>query len=250
LKSEKENIESKPYHFKGMEQIEPAMAKVVAQLKKEIESGQYDTLISDDVGGRIPTLVMRAVMKRKNPNQDLRAYFVSGGQYLDPSKNVPDIDRKKELSKYLSRVKPKKRALIVTQYAHSGKSLGHLTEAVRNSGIEDFDVVIAQYEDSTFNSDKIYSNMGENGRVITGERSYSKLNEHHEQLAGVRKTKKQYTPFPKHAVTVANEEGRELSNDEWKEVFGWSDRSNADENMERVNDPKRKEEWQRRAIYP
>jgi len=47
------------YHFKTIEELEPAIANLVAQLKEKIEIGEYDTLISDEVGGRIPTLVFK-----------------------------------------------------------------------------------------------------------------------------------------------------------------------------------------------
>ncbi len=45
------------YHFEEIAEIEQAVASLISQLKEKIKNGEYDTLISDDTGGRIPTLI-------------------------------------------------------------------------------------------------------------------------------------------------------------------------------------------------
>lgn len=88
-----ENKESAPeFHFREIAEIEPAIISLVKQLKEKIESGEYDTLISDDVGGRIPTLVLRKIIKEHNPDQKLGTFFIANGEtYLPTSANKKNM---------------------------------------------------------------------------------------------------------------------------------------------------------------
>ena len=84
--SKQERRESaKEFHFQEIMEIEPAMISLVSQLKKKIEKGEYDTLISDDVGGRIPTLILRKIIKELNPDQKLETYFIASGKTYFPA---------------------------------------------------------------------------------------------------------------------------------------------------------------------
>ena len=90
---EKQNLEAfdrspeKQFHFAEIAGIEPAVISLAKQLKEEIDRGSYDTLISDDVGGRIPTLILRKILKARNPDNKLSTFFVASGQKYIPEKS-------------------------------------------------------------------------------------------------------------------------------------------------------------------
>ena len=51
------------YHYpEVMNELRPAIVSLVKQLKEAIERGDYQTIISDESRGRIPTLVLRKTM--------------------------------------------------------------------------------------------------------------------------------------------------------------------------------------------
>ncbi|MEK7121576.1 MAG: hypothetical protein AAB857_02610 [Patescibacteria group bacterium] len=130
-----ENFENKPkiegrestpeFHFREIAEIESAMASLVRQLKEKIESGEYDTLISDDIGGRIPTLILRKIIKEHNPDQPLGTFFIASGKTYLPTS--ADTEKYEQLQEHLKKVTDKtKKALIVTQFISTGKTLALL----------------------------------------------------------------------------------------------------------------------------
>lgn len=144
-KLEKKETEAK-YNFEAIAELEKPMESLTEQLKESIDKGEYDTLISDDAGGRIPTLVMRKVMmarmRKQNPDltpeqerEALQTYFVAGGQAElneDAFKELLDKDR----------LKPKK-VLLVTELISSGDSMRKLGDLLESAKI-DFDFTAAE----------------------------------------------------------------------------------------------------------
>jgi len=78
-----EQKEEAEYYHPEIAEIEPAMIVLVEQIKSNIENGDYDTIISDDVGGRIPSLILRKIFKYKYPKRKFNTFFVSGGQIIN-----------------------------------------------------------------------------------------------------------------------------------------------------------------------
>lgn len=113
-----ENQSETKYNFpEVMAELKLGMVSLVTQLKEAIEKGEYQTLISDDAAGRIPTLILRKILKEKSPNsRDLNTYFLAFGRghNLDGNK-IPDFIKKKKdnLGK----------TLIVTEFVHAGGTL-------------------------------------------------------------------------------------------------------------------------------
>ena len=132
-----ENPESTTeFHFEEIAEIEPAIISLVNQLKEKIESGEYDTLISDDVGGRIPTLILRKIIKEHNPDQKLQTFFVASGKTYLPTPT--DKEKYGQLQEYLRKVADKtKKALIVTQFVFTGKTLIRLSHALKEGPAAD-----------------------------------------------------------------------------------------------------------------
>ena len=65
-----------------MELIKPALINLIEQLKDSIESGEYETIISDEASARIPSLIVRKILKEKYPDNQKppKIYFLNFGR--------------------------------------------------------------------------------------------------------------------------------------------------------------------------
>lgn len=112
------NQEKRKYNFPEiMEAMKPGLVSLTRQLKDAIESGEYQTLISDDTRGRIPTLILRKIFKAKAPNaRDLQTYFLALGRSR--------LDWDSSLEDYIKENKSKwGKTLIITEFIHSGNAV-------------------------------------------------------------------------------------------------------------------------------
>lgn len=200
---------NKKFHFEEMEEIEPAMVSLVEKLKENIENGEYDTLISDDGGGRIPTLVLKKILKKINPEQKLGTYFVAGGFRMPSSSKPADKEKYEELLDYLSKLKKKAqphKALLITQYVGNGSNILKFSQALEKANIRDFDIAVLAamwYEyDSTDMGHTVYSGTSTSEHII---------DEKHEKLSGVikRRRKEDYLPFPRSTVETLKSGGED-----------------------------------------
>lgn len=169
---EKERTE---YFFPEIEIFEKPMREVVLQMKQEIEAGVYKVLLGDDIGGRIPTLILNEIIKEKNPQKDLGMFFVAGGHELPGRGNFVDgyddfyfdgsfyersedeeEQRRYQMSNPLEKEKInllKKylaqnidqfqhgRVLICSEYAHFGKTLFALGKYLEQIDADPFDMM-------------------------------------------------------------------------------------------------------------
>ena len=245
--SKQERRESaKEFHFQEIMEIEPAMISLVSQLKKKIEKGEYDTLISDDVGGRIPTLILRKIIKELNPDQKLETYFIASGKTYFPA--LADKEKYRQLQEHLKKATAKtKKALIVTQFIFTGETLIKLAHALKKVGVENFDIAAVDAR-SHFKLESILRDMLGDNNLYIGSEAWHHLHEEHEKLGGVRKTK-DYSPFPRRMDVIAKE-GREFSLEEWKEIFGIKKGDSSKVIMEKSRDSKKKEEFEQRKYAP
>jgi len=243
-----ENSEATPeFHFRELAEIEPAMVSLVRQLKEKIESGEYDTLISDDVGGRIPTLILRKVIKEHNPDKKLGTFFIASGKTYLPTS--ADTEKYAKLQEHLKKVTDKtKKALIVTQFIFTGKTLIRLADALKEAGVYDFDIATVDAMPHFEEEGLLRSRLG-NNNLYVGSEAWHHLHEEHEKLGGIRKTK-DYSPFPKRMDDVIAKKGRELSLEEWKEIFGIEKGDSSKVIMEKSRDPERDAEFERKTHAP
>lgn len=213
--AEKQEIPEK-YHFKEIADIESAMISLVGQLKDKIDQEDYDTLISDDGGGRIPTIVLRSVIKERHPDQDLGTFFVASGKGYSPASS--EIERYKKLQSYLSKItKHTHKALLVTQFISSGKTVMNMIEAIKDAGVDDIDIATAGAMPHFEKEDALMQKLGGN-HLYVGNRDWHMLDESHDHLGGVGKSK-DYSPIPKRKVDLIAEEGRKISQEEWASIF-------------------------------
>jgi len=252
-----ENFEKKPkieskeaapeFHFREIAEIESAMVSLVRQLKEKIESGEYDTLISDDVGGRIPTLVLRKIIKEHNPDKKLGTFFIASGKtYLPTSADTEKYD---QLQEHLKKVTDKtKKSLVVTQFIFTGKTLIGLANALKEAGVENFDIAAVDAMPHFEQESVLRSVLGDNNLYVGSEASHH-LHEEHEKLGGIRKTK-DYSPFPKRMDDVITKEGRELSLEEWREIFGIEKGDSSKVITEKLRNPEKDAEFEKRTHAP
>lgn len=245
-KQERQGFEGE-FHFKEVAEIEPALVSLITQLKEKIENGEYDTLLSDDVGGRIPSLVLRKIIKEIKPDKDIETYFIASGKTYLPLPS--EKDKYGKLQEHLKTIADKtKKALVVTQFIFTGKTLIRLADALKEAGIDNFDMAtvdaMPHFEDETLLRDR----LGEN-HLYVGSEAWHHLHEEHENLSGVRKPK-EYQPFPKRMADVTNVEGREFSLEEWKEIFGITKFDRFAEINAKVRDDENNKKYDKMAKVP
>ncbi|MBI2048190.1 MAG: hypothetical protein HYT27_03545, partial [Parcubacteria group bacterium] len=247
----KPKLESKEaipeFHFKEIAEIEPALVSLVKQLQEKIESGKYDTLISDDVGGRIPTLILRKIIKEHNPDKKLGTFFIASGKTYLPTST--DTEKYEQLQEHLKKVTDKTRkALIITQFIFTGKTLIRLANALKEAGVNNFDIPSVDAMPH-FEQESVLRNVLGDNNLYVGSEAWHHLHEEHEKLGGIRKTKK-YSPFPRRMDEVIAKEGRELSFKEWREIFGIEKSDSSKVIIEKSRDPEKDAEFERRTHAP
>jgi len=272
FKEQESSIDSEDlYHFKELAEIEPSIEKIVEQLKDKIESGEYDALISDDIGGRIPTLIFREIIKEKGPNKKVNAYFISAGHslpgrsyFLSPYDLETDYfkrDGKKDKEKaskggdiliaYIKRMSSNiKKALLVSEKLHSGKTLIGLSSYLEAGGVKNFDIACIDllhglredYMRRSIPNHQIYHG----NHYVPEEGS---IYERRKELGGVVKPKGKYKPTPRRIIDVIKLDGRDqfISYQEWKEIFGIEKGDSIQTLKEKQNDPRRNQEYEERA---
>jgi hypothetical protein len=131
--------ETRPEYFFDPEfkELELLILPLIEKLKENIDKAEYDMLIGDDASGRIPTLILRGIINERSGGPEIRTRFVAGGQ-LRSSAELKDTIRK---------IKPEieKKALIVTEYISSGKSMEQLSNILKELEIS-FDIATLKSE--------------------------------------------------------------------------------------------------------
>jgi len=252
-----ELLENKPeYHFKTIGELEPAMASLVAQLKEKLEAGEYDTLVSDDVGGRIPTLVLRRIIKELDPEKRLNTFFISGGFQARGEQNYHEMVRffRKNAEKI-------KKALLVTELIFRGRTMKNMSSALKEGTDEKAELdVAALFQYSPDDAEKLRQELEhKKAHLFVGERDYGKAPGHEEGhidlhndarwLGGIEKSKN-YGIHPVALAKLMQEEGRILRDEEFYEIFGITKDDSPAKKVERLKDEARSVECSRREKEP
>lgn len=265
-----QELEKSEYHFEMMTELEPAVVSVVEQLKREIESGEYTALLSDDVGGRIPTLILRKIMKTMGPKPP-NVYFLASGKKYMPTEKAKPGDFRKAVDYLGSLDFGDKRLLVISQYTYSGETFSNIGKVLTTAGVEKFDFVSLEVEKrergkrdrklrgdinkEVPTKDELKKLLGT--RLIYGievNESASKAPHYHEPLSGVRKKTRKYSPIPETVIKHIEHEGsgkeqfREEELDrEYQRIF---DFKGSEDMLQVLNDPKRKKEWKKIVKRP
>lgn len=181
----------KVYHYEGFQEFEPYFIKLVKRLKEEIESGKYDVLISDDVGGRVPTLSLRKIIE-DHTGRAPKTLFLSKTTAREDIRRSPQSN----IAKFIQYHKDVGRALLVTEWAASGSSLRELIGLLDEKGvIADIAVPISfGYPKDLFKfilQGDSQDHINHNHKLFVGKsgKSGPKIDIYSPTLAGVQRTK-------------------------------------------------------------
>ena len=146
---EKTSVES-VYNFPEiMEPLKIGMESLVLELKDMIDRGEYNTLISDEAAARLPTLILREVIKNKAPNgKDLNTYFLALGEGIRPDIDPISIEDESERKflldnpqKFILKNKDSlKKSLIVTEHVHTGNTILQIMKEFDEVGFTNYDI--------------------------------------------------------------------------------------------------------------
>ncbi len=115
-------------HFSEIENLRTPLLEILKQIKPAIDSRRYGMLVSDDTGGRIPTIILGRTINRyyfKHGQRAVPSIFIQGSRNM---KHLPDmLNAFQSRSRALSSVQPDQRALLVTEHIGQGINLKHFT---------------------------------------------------------------------------------------------------------------------------
>src|SRR3989338_5186548 len=90
---ENQEIKKEEFNFPEIACLKEGMNALVHKLWANIDAGKYDALISDEVGGRIPTLVLREIIKARIPDANIGTYFIASGKTYVPQPGSDDYEK-------------------------------------------------------------------------------------------------------------------------------------------------------------
>ena len=167
-KEGRERIENREYNTELIKNSERLFIELFSQIEKTdfFNLTDYETLISDDVSGRVPTLVVRKVMKKlSNEPISPDTYFISGGLQLDNTNK----EKREEVVEFLKSRCQSDDVLIVTEYIETGRSIKKMANLVDKAKPDTFDVISLMIENlSTSNKLREYLSKNFKSKFLNG----------------------------------------------------------------------------------
>jgi len=157
---------------------------------KLIEQGNtdFDAIVSDDTGARIPTLITSEVLKKLKGKRP-KTLFVASGKHYSPS----NVTEQTMLESYLNDgTNNAEKVLLVTEYIHHGGTIKRLTQALHNIGVTDITVAALEALE-THGIESPSTKLVTSGTFSTAQQ---KMVEQHQLLSNVAKGRS-YSPIPK-----------------------------------------------------
>lgn len=194
-------------------EVVESFAKLAIALKDRIYT--YDSIISDDASGRIPSLVLWRLinnLREARHMEPIRGYFVASGRHDNKNKYkaIRDYFNKKKLQFG-------KKALVVTEYIVTGGSIRDLSKQLDAAKIN-FDVaalsISPRYESRQGYLSKIKNKFFNEARNrFIGSESHVGMKFYQVyRLSGVIKKANSESPHPMHIVKDNWEADQELIN--------------------------------------
>ena len=127
-----------------------------------------------------------------------------------------------------------------------------LLDALHEAGLRNFDVATLTAMPLMEDEEMLLNTIGMYGRgsLYVGSDQPHHVDEKHEHLSGVRKSKRGYLPFSKRMEYIISKEGRELSDEEWREIFGIEETDRYNMVAEKLNNPEKIKEFRKREREP
>ncbi len=173
-----EDSENRELIREDIQQMKEPARRILEQIRAQIENGEYQLLIGDDVSGRLPTLLFREIINgiyREKGRDEIPTRFIAGtAHYGDSSSygNEREQEKKTTISELIVKTREEistlNKVLILTDAIESGRSLQPVVEVLNEMGIN-FDIAsLALMEDPEKNPEKedFTTRLGKN--VILG----------------------------------------------------------------------------------
>ncbi len=153
----RENIIKKLHNPFNREYVVEVFEHLILQLGPTIH--EYDTIIGDDVSGRLPTLVIADLARKKRSQMELpspQIFFINAGS------NVTDFDKSQKTLPLIRDLIKKhasndRKILIVTEYVATGDSISILADEFRKQNLKpDLCILDSSYDPVIINSLKDY----------------------------------------------------------------------------------------------
>jgi hypothetical protein len=148
-----------------------AFTYLAKEMKVLIDNGVYDVVVSDESGGRIPSLILWNIMRLANKDFVPELRFVPGDKHnKSEGKYMPDMNGKS--------------VIIVTEFINEGDTIRKLANDARLRGAKSVDLCVTQDIDPSLDVDTVFSLPGElvDGNIV-------KFAERHSILSGITKAK-------------------------------------------------------------
>jgi hypothetical protein len=133
---------------KAINRIRPSIDELVHKLRPGIKGGEWSSVIGDDVGGRLPSLLIGELMQghaREHGQASPQRLFLAGGR--DQGSRMEALDR------YIGEIKALvgPRALFVTEYIETGGTIKDIVGLFKKHGIN-CDIATVQLNKETFDN--------------------------------------------------------------------------------------------------
>lgn len=104
------------------------------QLKDSLH--EYDTIIGDDISGRLPTIVFAELAKRKREQLGLtppQVLYINAGSNFSNDRLLPESS--KQVAELIKSIAKPTKSLIVTEYIDTGDSISAFVKVLEQLGI-------------------------------------------------------------------------------------------------------------------
>ncbi len=140
-----EHTENPQVKIDRMLVLKEPVTELIEKMKEKIESGSYSLIIGDEASGRIPALLLSAVINKiyeERGFDKLKMLFLAGNK-----PGLPKLEYFLVLDSFLDKHKvelpdAEHSALIVSEYMSTGGRLEPLTQVLRDRGIK-YDIAVA-----------------------------------------------------------------------------------------------------------
>ena len=129
--------------------IEPAMERMVFELKNELVGGTYGSVVGDDTSGTIPAVATALIANWVHRDNGLPPVWLTMVQSSRKTEDYGDVFR--QVQHHSGKISSDKKALIVTEYIATGKSVRNLQRALEENQIET-DIAALSIQSTSFTS--------------------------------------------------------------------------------------------------
>jgi len=246
--------QTEKYNFPEVESLREGLFEICEKMKGNIEANKWTKLLSDETGGRIPTLVIWNLIKHFHPNDAPEPFFLSNGvSYVQFTEEAA-----REQIEYLKKiVKPEDKYLLITEFVRLGTTMKSMINNLDTVGIkkENIDVAgVVSDHDQEFLKRKFRS---PDSNVYVGDRHAHTTRVDVEaffpRFTGVIQDREEYDPVPIRLVDKIKQTGSRgglIDQDEWNEIFGITGKETQKQLIEKSRDEVSQSEHARRDRKP